>query len=156
MLLRPYRENDASRTLDIFLRAVRITASANYSPEQVAAWAPDDIELSAWDSALRALNTEVIEIDGDVAGFTDVASDGYIHMMFVDPTYARRGAASMLLGWAAQTAAVAGAAELFTHASITARPFFEAHGFAVESEQHPVVRGVEMTNFIMRKELGRG
>lgn len=156
MLLRPYHEADAARTRDVFLRAIRITASAHYSPEQIAAWAGTDVELGVWDSALRSRNTEVVEIGGEVAGFTDVASDGYVHMMFVDPEYARRGAATMLLRWAAETASAVGADELSTHASITARPFFEAHGFVVESEQHPVVRGVEMTNFVMRKKLERG
>ena len=47
-----------------------------------------------------------------------------------------------------------GAVELSTHASLTARPFFEAHGFAVVVEQHPVLRGVALTNFVMRRDLG--
>ena len=42
---------------------------------------------------------------------------------------------------------------LWTNASITARPFFERHGFVVVSEQHPVIRGVPMRNYRMRKEL---
>ncbi|WP_245933752.1 GNAT family N-acetyltransferase [Arthrobacter livingstonensis] len=37
--------------------------------------------------------------------------------------------------------------------SITARPFFERHGFTVEAEQHPVKAGVELTNYKMRKLL---
>ncbi|MEO7124135.1 MAG: GNAT family N-acetyltransferase [Lacisediminihabitans sp.] len=33
--------------------------------------------------------------------------------------------------------------------SITARPFFERHGFTVEAKQHPVKAGVELTNYKM-------
>jgi putative acetyltransferase len=38
---------------------------------------------------------------------------------------------------------------MHTNASITARPFFEKHGFMVVAEQHPVIRGVEMINYKM-------
>ena len=63
--------------------------------------------------------------------------------------------ATALLGWAVSTARELGAAELSTHASLTARPFFEAHGFVVVVEQHPVLRGVALTNFVMRRALDR-
>lgn len=46
-----------------------------------------------------------------------------------------------------------GATALSTNASITARPFFERHGFHVMAEQLPVVRGVRMTYHRMVKNL---
>ncbi|MNW68344.1 putative N-acetyltransferase YafP [compost metagenome] len=46
-----------------------------------------------------------------------------------------------------------GAVELTTYASLTARPFFEKHGFVVVEERQPVLRGVSLTNFRMRKPL---
>lgn len=45
---------------------------------------------------------------------------------------------------------------LTTNASITARPFFERFGFVVLAEQHPVTRGVRLTNYRMEKRLGGG
>jgi putative acetyltransferase len=41
-----------------------------------------------------------------------------------------------------------------THASITARPFFEAHGFRVDEVRHPVRNGVTFENFAMSRPLG--
>ena len=41
MILRDYAESDGPATLDVFLRAIRVTAARDYTPEQVAAWASD-------------------------------------------------------------------------------------------------------------------
>jgi len=42
---------------------------------------------------------------------------------------------------------------LFTEASITARPFFEAQGFAVLAPQVVRCRGVEFVNYRMERVL---
>jgi len=151
--LRAYTPEDARATLDVFRRAVRVTAARDYTAEQLAAWAPDDLDPVAWATRRAAARTEVAVRDGAVVGFTDVDAAGYVDMLFVDPGAARQGVARVLLSWAVATAAAAGAVELTTHASLTARPFFEAHGFVVVAEQHPVRRGVALTNYRMRRPL---
>ncbi len=157
MELRDYRPEDAGPTLAVFRRAVRTTAARDYTPEQVAAWAPDDLDPVAWAERRARARTRVAVLadvlDGAVAGFTDVDAAGYVDMLFVDPAAARRGVATALLAWAEATARADGATELRTHASVTARPFFAAHGFVVEAEQHPVRRGVTLTNYRMRRPL---
>ena len=153
MILRAYDESDAEATLRVFLRAVRVTASKDYSPEQIAAWGSDDISLDVW--AVKRLQTDtVVAVEGDeVLGFSDVDDRGYVDMMFVDPTVTRRGVASALLDHVTRMAREHGAVELTTYASLTARPFFEKHGFVVVEERQPVLRGVSLTNFSMRKPL---
>ena len=42
---------------------------------------------------------------------------------------------------------------LFTEASITARPFFEAEGFVVLSQQVVLARGAEFVNYRMERVL---
>lgn len=153
MHLRAYAPDDAGPTLEVFRRAVRLTAARDYTAEQVAAWAPDDLDPAAWAERRAASRTRVAERDGEVVGFTDVDASGYVDMLFVDPAAARQGVARALLAWAAETATADGATELTTDASVTARPFFEALGFAVVAEQHPVRRGVTLTNYRMRRPL---
>ncbi|MBW0253180.1 GNAT family N-acetyltransferase [Cellulomonas sp. PS-H5] len=153
LLLRDHTPDDAAATLAVFRRAITVTAARDYTPEQVAAWAPDDIDPDAWGARRAAARTRVAVRDGAVVGFTDVDAAGYVDMMFVDPGAARQGVARALLDWAVRTAAADGATELTTHASVTARPFFEAHGFEVVAEQHPVRRGVTLTNYRMRRPL---
>ncbi|MBG0741150.1 GNAT family N-acetyltransferase [Paeniglutamicibacter antarcticus] len=75
-------------------------------------------------------------------------------MIFVAPMFGRLGAVSALLSYLHERAVADGTAGLSTNASITARPFFERHGFIVVAEQHPITRGVKMINYRMTRRLG--
>jgi putative acetyltransferase len=151
--IRPFSTADAIPTLEVFQHAIRTTAAADYSSEQIAAWAPVDVDTAAWLERRSQLNTVVAVVDDRIAGFTDVSASGYIDMMFVDPAAGRRGIATALLLWARTEAERLGSSKLTTHASITARPFFEAQGFIVDEERHPILRGVVMTNYAMTRTL---
>lgn len=151
--IRPFAAADAAPTLEVFQRAIRTTAAADYSSEQIAAWAPADADTGAWLERRSQLNTVVAVVDNLIAGFTDVSASGYIDMMFVDPAAGRRGIATALLLWARTEAERLGSSTLTTHASLTARPFFQAQGFVVDQERHPILRGVVMTNYAMSRTL---
>jgi putative acetyltransferase len=153
MHLRPYVPADASPTLDVFRRAVRLTAASDYSPVQLEAWASDDIDPREWAARRLAADTVVAVDEGHVVGFIDVDVLGYIDMLYVDPAFGCRGIATALLGVVVDAALLAGVGELTTHASVTARGFFAKHGFVVVTERRPVVRGVEIGNFAMRRPL---
>ncbi|WP_232848038.1 GNAT family N-acetyltransferase [Occultella kanbiaonis] len=153
MELRAYTDDDAAATLGVFQRAIREIASRDYTPEQIAVWAPEDVDAERWASRRAAAGTVVAVVDGAVAAFTDLGEDGYIDMMFVDPGYARRGIATALLEHVVSAAVGRGLTELTVHASLTARPFFERHGFVVEAQRFPVRGGVRLTNFDMRRVL---
>lgn len=147
--IRPFVAADAAPTLEVFQHAVRATAVTDYSSEQIAAWAPADPDRGSWLNRRAQLNTVVAVVDDVVVGFTDVSGSGFIDMMFVDPAVGRRGIATALLLWVRTEAERLGSSSLTTHASITARPFFEAHGFVVDHERHPTLRGVVMLNYSM-------
>jgi len=154
VVIRPYGHEDAADTLAIFLAAVMETAAADYSPEQILAWArPECRDLATWHSVMLERNSFVATVAGAAAGFSDVDSDGHIDMMFVAPRFLRQGVARQLLAHVEASARAQQATELTADVSITARQFFERHGFAVEAEQHPVIAGVQLTNYRMRKSL---
>lgn len=154
--VRPYRTADAEPTLGLFLAAITQTAAADYTPEQVVAWAAEDErDVSTWDEQLRSRDTVVALVDGTVAGFSDVDADGFVTMMFVSPAFQRRGVAHALLAEVEMRARRHSARTLTADVSVTARPFFEAHDFVVEREQRPVRRGVELVNFRMTRPLDR-
>ncbi|WP_241986752.1 GNAT family N-acetyltransferase [Cryobacterium fucosi] len=154
VVIRPYGHADAAVTLAIFLAAVTETAAADYSPEQIQAWArPEARELSAWHAAMQARNSYVATVDGAPAGFSDVDAEGHIDMMFVAPPYQRHGVARQLIGHVEARARQEQLTELSADVSIPARPFFERYGFNVEAEQHPVKAGVQLTNYKMKKKL---
>jgi putative acetyltransferase len=153
MLIRAYLPADAEVTLSIYTRAIRTISSRDYSPEQIAAWAPDSIDIETWAAKRAANDTVVATIHDRVAGFTDLHPSGYIGVLFVDPHFTRRGVASALMSWIEGTARERGLDELSSHVSLTAKSFFERHHFEVVERRHPVVTGVTMTNFHMRRVL---
>ncbi len=157
VVIRPYEYTDAAETLAVFILAVTETASADYTAEQVQAWAqPERRDVGTWHAAMLARSSIVATIGGVLAGFSDGSPDGDLDMMFVSPRHQRRGVARQLLAHVEARARSEGTPALSVDASITARSFFERHGFTVEAEQHPVKAGVELTNYKMRKELRQG
>jgi putative acetyltransferase len=156
MELRAYRDQDCLATRRVLERAVRLTASADYTDEQIEAWAPagvDESELEAWSAARRGAQTFVAVEDGEVLGFGDLVDGVLLDILYVDPGAARRGIGSALVERIVALARAGGGELIETDASLTARPLFERHGFAVVAEQAPVVRGIAMKNFRMRRAL---
>lgn len=150
--IRPYEAADAEATLAVFVAAITITAAHDYSASQVLAWArPWDRDTVSWHEAMSARKSVVAVLRGDVVGFSDVQSDGYIDMMFVSPEHACQGIATALLTAVEVRAEALGARRLWANVSITARPFFEAHGFVVDAQQYPVIGGVTLINFRMSR-----
>ena len=136
MQLRAYTVGDAEATLRVFLRAVRETARAHYSPDQIEAWAADHEDLDSWAAARAAAHTYLATIGDRVAGFTDLDDSGYIHMLFVDPDFGRRGVASTLLAHVIALGRARGVPALTTFASLTSRPVFERSGFVVTGQRY--------------------
>ncbi|WP_267549610.1 GNAT family N-acetyltransferase [Rhizobium rhizogenes] len=150
--IKAYEPNDVRVTIDIFLRAIRETASKDYSPEQIAAWAKvDDAEVWA---QYRASRPTWLAMNGPMpVGFTDLKPDGCLDMMFVDPDHQGKGIASLLLATVEKAARDQGLQRIFTEASLTARPFFERKGFVVLAAQQVQKRGQTLANFRMEKML---
>lgn len=155
--IRPYRDTDARATRSIFQRAVRVTAAAHYTAEQLAAWVPDDpavAVLDDWAARRAAVTTWVAELDDSAVGFTDLDIEtGYLDMLFVDPGAGRRGVGSALIRQVLDEARAVGLREVTVQASRTAQPVFERHGFVVVREQRVERHGVLIENAVMRIPL---
>ncbi len=74
-------------------------------------------------------------------------------MLYVHPDFQRRSVARALLQQIEEAARIQDLRRLYTEASITARPLFEAMGFRVIVPQTVTVRGEFMTNYRMEKRL---
>lgn len=160
--LRPYRAEDAEPTWAAFRAAITRTASADYDPGQIAAWAgPDQPDLLDWQHRRQTAHTVVAVLAGRVVGFSDFRDDGVLDMLFVHPDAGGHGVARALVGWVRAAAAEAGLPGLRTYASRTARPVFARLGFVVVAERPDNrVRGRRLPNTEMwcavgeRRDLG--
>lgn len=147
MQLRPYRTADCAELAALFFDTVHTVNARDYTPAQLDAWADGQVDLAAWDKSFLAHRTLVAEDAGRIVGFADMDASGYLDRLYVHRDFQRRGAAAALCG--ALEAAVPG--PWTTHASITARPFFEARGYRVVRAQQVERYGVRLTNFVMEK-----
>ncbi|MBD8077617.1 hypothetical protein [Cellulosimicrobium arenosum] len=59
MHLRDFAAPDAVATLTVFRRAVHGAASRDYTPEQLAAWTPAEVDETAWGAGPAASRTRV-------------------------------------------------------------------------------------------------
>ena len=147
MHIRPYRSSDCPALAELFYQTVHAVNARDYSPEQLDAWADGRVELAAWDASFRAHDTRVAVEGGVIVGFADLGPDGYLDRLYVHRDWQGRGVASALCD--RLEAMVPG--PVTTHASITARPFFEKRGYRVLRSQQVIRRGVALTNFVMEK-----
>ena len=153
MNIRLYRPADLDAVMDLFRESVRRVAIRDYSQAQVEAWAPDRPDRERWAERRASRPTWVAEIDGTIAGFTDLEPDGHVDMMYVHPDHQGKGIATGLLKTVESEAARLGLGRLYTEASITAKPFFERKGFHVIAPQTVSLRGMDFLNYRMEKRL---
>ena len=151
MIFRKYAKTDCAELAELFYYTVHTVNAKDYTREQLDAWATGEINLEEWDESFQAHLTVVAEMDGKIVGFGDMDKTGYLDRLYVHKDYQRRGVATAICDALEQNTK---AAEFITHASITARPFFEKRGYTVVREQQVERRGKLLTNFVMRKERG--
>lgn len=151
LVIRPCAPDDLDVTIEIFLRATRETASADYTLAQVNAWAQANRE--SWAKRRRGRDAWLALLENSPAGFAELAPDGHIDMMFVHPSFGGTGVAGALLETIERAAMQQGTYRLFTEASITARGFFERQGFRTIAAQSVPCRGEALTNFRMEKSI---
>ena len=140
---------------EVFEASVRQTCNQHYTEAQINAWVTK-ADMNRWQELFSSDLVFILAEDNEthqIAGFTSINAEGYLHSMFVHPDYQRKGIAQQLLNHAEQLAIEKCVSGIHVEVSITARPFFEKAGYAIVNAQMVVVNGTEMTNFIMQKQL---
>ena len=151
MVIRPYRAADCPALAELFYDTVHTVCARDYTPDQLDTWAPGPADPAAWDASLLAHRT-LVAVEGETpVGFADMDESGYLDRLYIHRDFQRRGIAAALC----DALEAASAAKTFTtHASLTARPFFEHRGWRVIREQVVFRRGVALSNFVMERSAG--
>ncbi|MGM9537805.1 MAG: GNAT family N-acetyltransferase [Candidatus Onthomonas sp.] len=147
-VLRPYRPEDLPQIAALFYDTVHTVNARDYTPAQLDAWADGRPELARWNRAFLAHFTLVAVSGETVVGFGDVDDTGYLDRLYVHRNWQGRGIGSDLCDCLESRG---DCPHTITHASITARPFFQRRGYRVLQEQQVERRGVLLTNFVMEK-----
>ena len=147
MTLREYRPSDCKEITELFYHTVHTVNAKDYTREQLHVWATGQVNLDKWNQSFQDHYT-IVAVENDVlVGFGDIDSTGYLDRLFVHADHQRKGIAAAICDRLEQ--AVPGT--ITTHASITAKPFFEKRGYKVVKEQQVERQGIALTNFVMEK-----
>ena len=153
MIIREYIRGEELALRAVFLSAIRKIASRDYSPEQVEAWAPLDIDMSAWVDRISRLRPFVVTDGNIVVAYADIQPNGYIDHFYVSGDHPRKGIGRLLMTHIMEEAKTRALPRVFSQVSITAQPFFERFGFVVVRRQTVEVRGVWLDNALMEKAM---
>ena len=147
MEIRRYRKEDCKEIVKLFYKTVHRVCCNDYSKEELDAWAPLKLDLEKWNTALLK-NYSLVAIEGDkIVGFADIDESGYLDHLYVDADHQRCKIASTLCDELEKDFN-----SITTHASKSAKGFFEKRGYEVICEQQVKRKGLYLTNFVMRKD----
>jgi putative acetyltransferase len=152
MQLERYQPGEAAALAELFYRTVHAVCTGDYTPAQLDAWADGKVDVAVWDKSFLRHDTLVARMNGEIVGFADL-DGGYLDRLYVHKDHQRQGVATALVQALEGLAVSRGERCMTTHASITARPFFEKQGYRVIREQQVERKGLLLTNFVMEKAL---
>ena len=148
MLIREYQTSDCKEITELFYNTVHTVNANDYTKEQLSVWATGQVDLEKWNESLQEHFSVVVVDDEIIVGFGNIDNTGYLDRLFVHTDYQGQGIATAICNQLEQ--AVKG--DITTHASITAKPFFEKRGYKIVKEQQIERQGIFLTNYVMIKE----
>ena len=97
MRIRRYEPDDLSQITALFYDTVHAVNAADYSPEQLDAWADGAPDRDRWNRSLMAHHSLVaVEGEGLIVGFGDIDGTGYLDRLYVHRDRQGQGIATAL------------------------------------------------------------
>ncbi len=146
--LRKYRSEDCEELARLFYDTVHTVNARDYREDQLNVWATGQVDLERWNQSFLSHETIVATENGIIIGFGDMDETGYLDRLYVHKDHQGKGVAFSICR---ELEKIVSAPRYTTHASITARPFFEKRGYRVVKEQQVERQGVYLTNYVMEK-----
>ncbi len=137
---------------DLFYNTIHNVNIQDYNKAQVAAWAPDNLDINSAIQKFREISPFVVTYNRTIVGYADIQSDGYIDHFYCHHKFQGQGIGSLLFTTLEKEARENGIFNMYSNVSITARPFFEAMGFSVEKEQLIQVGNQQLKNYRMVRQ----
>ena len=147
MFIREYESTDCKELAELFYNTVHTINAKDYTKEQLDAWASGQVDLEKWDQSFQEHFTVVAVENGIIVGFGDIDTTGYFDRLYIHKNNQRKGIATAICDQLESK--VQG--KIVTHASVTAKPFFEKRGYKVLKEQQVVRKEIFLKNYVMEK-----
>lgn len=146
MYLRKYCQADCQEIITLFQETVYKVNSQDYTKAQCDAWTSGCQDLTRWHRTLQKHDSVVVIEDEKIIGFGDIDETGYLDHLYIHHEYQRQKVATLICNYLERHVS-----KITTHASITARPFFEKRGYQVAYQQQICKAGQWMSNYVMIK-----
>ena len=148
MIIRKYESSDCKEMAELFFNTVHSVNVKDYTKQQLDAWVSGQVDLEKWDQFFQE-HFSIVAVENDIiVGFGDIDKTGYLDRLYVHKNYQGKGIATAICDQLESNVKE----NIITHASITAKPFFEKRGYKVVKEQQVERKGIFLKNYIMEKE----
>jgi putative acetyltransferase len=151
--LRPYLPADLPMLAAIFVASIEELTGDDYSEAQQEAWAAAVEDEEVFGQKLAGQLTLIATIQSAPVGFASLRGADHIDMLYVHPSAAGQGVASMLVEALEKLAGARGAKHLVVDASDTAEPFFRKRGYIAMQRNTVTLNGEWLANTTMQKTL---
>ena len=152
--LRPMLAEDAPMLAAIFAASIEGLTGDDYSEAQQEAWAQAADDEAAFGKRLAGQLTLIATIQSSPVGFASLKGADHIDMLYIHPSVAGQGVATMLVDALEKLAGARGAKTLTVDASDTAEPLFRKRGYTAKQRNTVTLNGEWLANTTMQKALG--
>ena len=146
-------EEDLDELINLFYETIHAINAKDYNPKQLNAWAPKNINSQKWKKRSLKNYLFIARDENKIIGFGELSPNACIDMLYVHKDYIMQGIGKKLLDMMIKKAQDLNFDEIFTEASKTAKPFFEAQGFKVVKNQIKKFNSVDFINYRMKKVI---
>src|SRR5882672_1158251 len=154
--LRPFLAADTPVLAAIFAASIEELTGDDYSEAQQQAWAAAADDEEKFGKRLAGELTLIATLENSPVGFASLRGADHIDMLYVHPSAAGQGVASMLCDALEKLAGGRGAKSLTVDASDNAEGFFLKRGYVGKQRNTVTVNGEWLANTTMQKTLGEG
>jgi putative acetyltransferase len=154
--LRPFLAEDTPVLAAIFAAGIEELTGEDYSEAQQQAWASAADDEEQFGKRLASELTLIATLENSPVGFASLKGADHIDMLYVHPSAAGQGVASMLCEALEKLAGGRGAKSLTVDASDNAQEFFSKRGYVAKQRNTLTVNGEWLANTTMQKTLVHG
>lgn len=151
--LRPFLPADTPILAAIFVAAIQELTGDDYSEAQQGAWAEAAEDEAQFGKRLAGQLTLIATLQNSPVGFASLKGPDHIDLLYVHPSVAGQGIASMLVDALEKLAGARGVKSLKVDASDNAEPFFKKRGYVAMQRNTITINGEWLANTTMQKTL---
>jgi putative acetyltransferase len=154
--LRPFLAADTPILAAIFVASIEELTGEDYNEPQQEAWASTADDEEQFGERLASELTLIATLQNAPVGFASLKGADHIDMLYVHPSAAGQGVASILCEALEKLAGSRGAKSLTVDASDNAQEFFAKRGYVAKQRNTVTINGEWLANTTMQKMLADG